>query len=131
VEAIASNVLRGEAHVLFLFLICHDDALDAPDSMGSDTVAWVEEVEVRGTRLAGGRVEPPAMATIVRVRDGERIVRPGPRTDEPEYVAGFDVLEFDTDEEAIEAAALHPMAAHGVIEVRPMRPDDSSVQPAG
>jgi hypothetical protein len=55
------------------------------------------------------------------VRDGERIVRPGPRTSEPEYVAGFDVLEFDTEEEAIEAAALHPMARHGTIEVRPIR----------
>jgi hypothetical protein len=93
--------------VLFLFLICHDDTLDAPESMGPDSLVWVQKVG--GARLAGGRAEPPASATIVRVRDGERIVRPGPRTSEPEYVAGFDVLEFDTEEEAIEAAALHPM----------------------
>jgi len=108
--------------VLFLFLICHDDTLDAPESMGPDSLTWVQKVG--GARLAGGRAEPPARATIVRMRDGERIVRPGPRTSEPEYVAGFDVLEFDTEEEAIEAAALHPMARHGTIEVRPIRPDD-------
>jgi hypothetical protein len=88
----------------------------------------VQEVERRGARVAGGRVEPPGRATIVRVRDGERIVQPGPRTSEPEFVAGFDVLEFGTEEEAIEAAAVHPMAVHGTIEVRPIRPDDS-VQP--
>ena len=115
--------------MLFLFLICHDDKLDAPESMGADSLAWVQEVERRGARLAGGRVEPPAKATIVRVRGGERIVGPGPRTSEPEYVAGFDVLEFDTKEEAIEAAALHPMAGHGTIEVRPIRPDDDRAQP--
>jgi hypothetical protein len=109
-------------HVLFLFLICHDDTLDAPEAMGPDSLAWIQEVERRGARLAGGRAEPPARATIVRVRDGERIIRSGPRTSEPEYVAGFDVLEFDTEEQAIEVAALHPMARHGTIEVRPIRP---------
>ncbi len=114
--------------MLFLFLICHDDTLDTPESMGPDSLAWVQEVERRGARLAGGRAEPPARATIVRVRDGERVVRSGPRTSEPEYVAGFDVLEFDTEEEAIEAAALHPMAGHGTIEVRPIRPDEDRRQ---
>ena len=114
--------------MLFLFLICHDDSFDAPASMGPDSLAWVQGVERRGTRLAGGRAEPPRRAAIVRVRNGERIVEPGPRTSEPEYVAGFDVLEFDTEEEAIEAAAVHPMAVHGTIEVRPIRPDDDSVQ---
>ena len=116
--------------MLFLFLICHDDTLGAPESMGPDSLAWVHEVERRGARLAGGRAEPPERARIVRMRDGERIVRPGPRTSEPEYVAGFDVLEFDTEEEAIEAAALHPMARHGTIEVRPIRPDDDRGQSA-
>jgi hypothetical protein len=116
-------------HVLFLFLICHDDTFDAPESMGPDSLAWVQEVERRGTRLAGGRAEPPRRAAIVRVRNGERIVQPGPRTSEPEYVAGFDVLDFDTEENAIEAAALHPMAVHGTIEVRPIRPDDDPVEP--
>ena len=114
--------------MLFLFLICHDDSFDAPASMGPDSLAWVQGVERRGTRLAGGRAEPPRRAAIVRVRNGERIVQPGPRTSESEYVAGFDVLEFDTEEEAIEAAAVHPMAVHGTIEVRPIRPDDDPVQ---
>ena len=117
--------------MLFLFLICHDDTFDAPESMGPDSLAWVREVGRRGARLAGGRVEPPRRAMVVRVRDGERVVSPGPRTSEREYVAGFDVLEFGTEEEAIEAAALHPMAALGTIEVRPIRPDDDPVDPAG
>jgi hypothetical protein len=67
---------------------------------------------------------------IVRMRDDERVVRPGPRTSEREYLAGFDVLEFETEDEAIEAAALHPMAALGTIEVRPIRPDGDPAEPA-
>ncbi|MDA0167882.1 YciI family protein [Solirubrobacter taibaiensis] len=100
--------------MLFLFLICHDDTFAAPDSMGPDTAAWVNGLE----RRAGGRVQRPAEATVIQVRDGERIVQPGPRTNEPEYVAGFDVLEFATVEEAVEAAAAHPMTPLGTIEIR-------------
>jgi hypothetical protein len=117
--------------VRFLFLICHDDTFDAPESMGPDTLAWVREVERRGARLAGGRVQPPPRAMVVQVRDGERVVRPGPRTSEREYVAGFDVLELATEEEAIEAAVLHPMAALGTIEVRPIRPGESAEPATG
>lgn len=58
-----------------------------------------------------------------RRRDGELVIEPGPRTNEPEQVAGFDLLEFDTEDEAIDAAAVHPMAAHGTVEVRPIWAD--------
>ena len=108
----------------FLFLICHDDTFDAPESMGPDSVAWVREVGRRGARLVRGRVGPPSRGAVVQVRDGSRVVRSGPRTSESEYVAGFDVLEFDTGQQAIDAAAIHPMAAFGTIEVRPILPDN-------
>ncbi len=36
-----------------------------------------------------------------------------------EFVAGFDVLCSETREEAIEIAAIHPVAAIRAIEVRP------------
>ena len=108
--------------MLFLFLICHDDAFAAPDSMGPDTAAWADALERRDARRAGGRVQRPAEATVVQVRRGERTARPGPRTSEPEYVAGFDVLELATVEDAIEAAATHPMAPLGTIEIRRILP---------
>lgn len=106
--------------MLFLSLICHDDTFDPPDSLGPATLARVREVEERGARQAGGRVRLANEATIVRRRDGELVVQPGPRTSEPEQVAGFDLLEFGTEEQAIEAAAAHPMAAHGTVKVRPI-----------
>jgi hypothetical protein len=109
--------------MLFLFLICHDDTFDPPDSLGPETLAWERDVEERGARRAGGRLRLANEATIVRRRGGERLIRPGPRSSEPEQVAGFDLLEFSAEDEAIEAAAAHPMAAHGTVEVRPIWPD--------
>jgi hypothetical protein len=109
--------------VLYLFLICHDDRFDPPDSLGPETLAWLRDVERRGARRVGGRLRLANEATVVRLRDGERVIQPGPRTSEPEQVAGFDLLEFDSEDEAIEAAAVHPMAAHGAVEVRRIWPD--------
>ena len=45
----------------------------------------------------------------------------GPFVETKEQVAGFDVLECDDLDEAIEAAARHPMARGGIVEVRPFR----------
>lgn len=115
--------MEGDDCVLFLFLICHDDTFDPPDSLRPETLAWLRDVERRGARRIGGRLRLANEATIVRLRDGERVIQPGPRTSEPEQVAGFDLLEFDSEDEAIEAAAVHPMAAHGTVEVRPIWPD--------
>jgi hypothetical protein len=58
----------------------------------------------------------------VRVRGGERLVTDGPYTESKEWIAGFDVLECDTIEQAIDIAAAHPMAYGGRIEVRAFWP---------
>jgi hypothetical protein len=48
-------------------------------------------------------------------------VTDGPFAETKEQVAGFDVLECADLDEAIEAAAEHPMARFGILEVRPFR----------
>jgi hypothetical protein len=55
----------------------------------------------------------------VRVRDGEVVVSDGPFAETKEAVGGFDILECDSLEEAVEIAAAHPLAQIGTIEVRP------------
>jgi hypothetical protein len=34
-------------------------------------------------------------------------------------IAGYDVIECETEDQAIEIAGLHPVAAFGCVEVRP------------
>ncbi len=61
---------------------------------------------------------PQEEAKVVRVRGGKPFVTDGPFAETKEIVAGFDLLECDSDEEAQAIAAAHPVARFGAIEVR-------------
>jgi hypothetical protein len=86
--------------------------------------AWATEMDASGTRLHGDRLRPVEDATTVRVRAGELIVTDGPFTESKEWIAGYDLLECDSLEEAVAVAAKHPMARAGAIEVRAAWPID-------
>ena len=79
------------------------------------------------TLLASGHfieaepLEPLAMSTCVRVRDGKTSVTDGPFAETKEQVAGFYLIEARDLNEAIRIAARLPSAAHATIEVRPCR----------
>jgi hypothetical protein len=75
----------------------------------------------RGVRLFGSELQPPSSARTVRVRESRAIVTDGPFAETKEQIAGFDVLECADLDEAIDAAAKHPMARLGILEVRPFR----------
>lgn len=92
---------------------------------------WVEEMDSRGIRLHGDRLRDIEDATTVRVRNGEVIVTDGPFTESKEWIAGYDLLECDSLEDAVAVAAKHPMARFGAIEVRPAWPLDFSEFPGG
>jgi uncharacterized protein (TIGR02246 family) len=107
----------------YMLLVCGDDTADA--SGMAPVEPWVEGLGDRGVRLHGHRLALPADAVTVRVRGGEVLRTDGPFAETKEYVAGFDVLECDSLEEAIEAAARHPVATIGAMEVRPFWEDEN------
>jgi hypothetical protein len=82
---------------------------------------WLEEVIRRGIDLHGSRLRPTTDATTVRARKGELLISDGPFAETKEQVAGYDVLECGSAEEAIGWASRHPTALIGAIEVRPLR----------
>ncbi|WP_406438134.1 SgcJ/EcaC family oxidoreductase [Streptomyces sp. NBC_01613] len=104
----------------YMLLVCGDDTADA--SAMAPVEPWVEELGDRSVRLHGHRLALPSEAVTVRVRGGEVLRTDGPFAETKEYVAGFDVLECDSLEEAVEAAAKHPVATIGAMEVRPFWP---------
>ena len=99
----------------YLLLICIDPSI-TPDEAPGAINRWVESVD--GVRVDGGPLQPPATAATVRVRSGERVVSQGPFAETTEYVAGYDVLDCETREQALDIAAAHPVARFGSIEVR-------------
>ena len=84
--------------------------------------AWLEDTVARGVNLQGSYLQPSRNAATIRARDGEILLTDGPFAETKEQIAGFDVLECDDLDEAIEIARRHPMARLGVLEVRPFWP---------
>ncbi|MGW3417663.1 nuclear transport factor 2 family protein [Streptomyces phaeochromogenes] len=109
----------------YMLLVCGDDTADA--SGAAPVEPWVEEQGVqRGVRLHGHRLQAPAEAVTVRVRNGEVLRSDGPFAETKEYIAGFDILECDSLEEAVEVAAKHPVASFGAMEVRAFWEDEDA-----
>ena len=81
--------------------------------------AWVEEMEARGVRLQGDVLASAAEAKTVRVRAGEIQVADGPLSNAEPQISGFNILECADMNEALGVAAKHPVAAFGILELRP------------
>jgi hypothetical protein len=106
----------------YLLMICIDE--NAPENRPSpEVVTWAEEMDRRGIRQIGQRLRPTSDATTVRVRDGDVLAADGPFAETKEQIAGFDVVECEDLDQAIEVASKHPAARFGAIEVRPLWED--------
>jgi hypothetical protein len=112
----------------YLMLICVAENVQLTSeqsaAMGPATESWVAEMDGRGVRREGMPLRPVREAATVRVRDGEVLVSDGPFAETKEQIAGYDVIECSSLDEAIQVAAKHPVASLGAIEVRPFVPDD-------
>jgi hypothetical protein len=77
-----------------------------------------EELSKAGALLALDGLHPPAAATRVRFRPGERpSITDGPFTEAKELVGGYWIIQARSKEEAIEWASRAPVG-DGTIEVR-------------
>ena len=112
----------------YLMLVCWDaermNAQADPDPAegdGEESFPWLDDVQARGIWVTGDQLAPPRRARTVRVRNGKPLVTDGPFVETKEAVGGFDILECESFEQAVEIAAAHPVAAAGgTIEVRPL-----------
>ena len=82
--------------------------------------AYVRELIERGVLRGGAPLQPSAVTTTVKVRDGKTLTTDGPFVETKEALAGFYLLECADLDEAIELAAKIPVATVGSIEVRPV-----------
>jgi hypothetical protein len=109
----------------YMLLVCWDaermNAQDEPKpgEREEETFPWLEDVQARGKWVTGDQLAPPRRARTVRVRDGKKLVTDGPFAETKEIVGGFDIIEAESLDEAVEIAGNHPVAEFGVLEVRP------------
>lgn len=108
----------------YLLMICDDESdRRGPLDLVRDPkhIAWIDYLDRRGALLLDGvRLRPSSDATKVQLRGGETLVSDGPFVETKEQIGGVALIECENLDDAIEVAAKHPFAAHGVIEVRPV-----------
>ena len=111
----------------FLLLVYTDEALlgELPaqeyDSHMRHCLQHADELQERGTLLSFQQLEPASTAKSVRVRRGQTTVLDGPFAETKEVLAGFNLVEADSIEEAVRLAQELPWTRYGCIEVRPVR----------
>jgi hypothetical protein len=89
--------------------------------------AYSQALIEAGVARGGAGLQPPTVATTVRVRGSERLVQDGPFADTKELLGGFFLIEVPDLDAALAWAARCPAAATGSVEVRPMLPPPSGV----
>ena len=111
----------------FLLLVYTDaellDALPAEkyDEHMRHCLGNADSLQAQGRVLAFQQLEAPQTARSVRVRAGRASVLDGPFTETKEMLAGFNLVEADSMDEAVRMAKELPWAQYGCIEVRPVR----------
>jgi hypothetical protein len=81
--------------------------------------AYTVALREAGVMIGGHALQPPAAATTVRQRDGQRRVQDGPYAEAKEQLGGYYVIDVPDLDRALEWAARCPAAASGAVEVRP------------
>jgi hypothetical protein len=84
--------------------------------------AFAEEMRQRGVGLlGGGALEATGHSATVQVSGQQVLVADGPFAETKEQVGGYQLIECASRDDALYAAARHPLARSGVlVEVRPL-----------
>ena len=107
----------------YLAIIYNDESTYAdatPESVAAVFAAhgaFGEASREAGVFGGGDGLQPSNTATVVRVRDGERLLTDGPFAETKEQIGGYDLLECDDLDDAIGIAKSHGM---GLLELRPL-----------
>jgi hypothetical protein len=85
-----------------------------------ESTQLAHELTSSGQYLAANPLQPTAMATSVRVRNGKRLVTDGPFAESREQLGGYFLIDAKNLDEAIAIAARIPLARKGTVEIRPV-----------
>ena len=111
----------------FLMLVYTDTTLmDAIhegeyDTMMRGCFEHADELRADGKLLGSQQLESATTARTIRTRNGRTSIVDGPFAETKEMLAGFNILEADSFEEAVRIASEFPWSGTGSIEVRPIR----------
>jgi hypothetical protein len=82
--------------------------------------AYTETLKSAGVLVGGNGLQPPETGTMLRVRDGKRLVQDGPFADSKEQLGGYYIIDVPDLDAALDWASRMPCAGSGAVEVRPV-----------
>ncbi|MDD5268974.1 MAG: YciI family protein [Methylococcales bacterium] len=85
-----------------------------------ESTQLAHQLKSNGQYLSANPLQPTAMATSVRVRDGKRFVTDGPFAETREQLGGYFLVDASDLDAAIGIAERIPMARKGTVEIRPV-----------
>ena len=85
-----------------------------------ETNALQRSLRESGEFIGAYGVGDQDVAKTVTLVDGRPVVSDGPYIEAKEYIASFDIIDVESEERALEIAALVPFAKVGKVEVRPL-----------
>ena len=125
------RIAPGLPRMKFLLLVyIEPELLDAEPAGEYDTemrhcIRSADALASQGTLLGSNKLEAPDQARTVRVREGRTGVFDGPFAETKEVLAGYNLIEAASLEDAVALAAQFPWARYGSMEVRPVADMDA------
>ena len=86
----------------------------------AESTELTHELHEKGQFLAASPLQPVALATSVRIRNGKSLITDGPFAETREQLGGYFMIEARDLNEAITIATRIPGARKGTVEIRPI-----------
>jgi hypothetical protein len=108
----------------FMVLVKASKDTEAGVPPGKELVSAVrklnDDMAKAGVLLAHGGLQPSSKGLRIRFNGAERLVMDGPFAETKELVAGFQLIQVSSKEEAVEWASRLPFKGGEEVEVRPL-----------
>jgi hypothetical protein len=95
------------------------------DRLMAACITKADELKRDGVLIDSQQLELPHTARTVRARNGTTTITDGPFAETKEILAGFNLIDAASEEEALRIAEGFPWTRYGSIEVRPVRDFDA------
>jgi hypothetical protein len=114
--------LRRQEMKYILLIYMNESAMSESEreQCYQDSTQLAHDLTANGQYLSANPLQPVAMATSVRVREGKRLVTDGPFAETREQLGGYFLIDAKDLDAAMNVAARIPAAEKGTVEIRPV-----------
>ncbi|MGP4104920.1 YciI family protein [Nonomuraea sp. KM90] len=92
-------------------------------AIGREHASLIEELRESGEWVGGSPLADPSNSRAVLLRDGVLTTIDGPFVEAKEHLAGYDIVDCESADRAVEIAGRIPDARLVAVEVRPLMHD--------